>query len=58
MGEEGSPRDGRQRWGETAPGEAVTVARSRCSMTAMLDDGDGETWTHDKGVVQAHGVAW
>jgi hypothetical protein len=29
MGGEGSPRDGRRRWGEAAPGEAVTVARSR-----------------------------
>jgi hypothetical protein len=32
---EGSPWDGRRRWGEVAPGEAVTVARSR-------RDDDGE----------------
>jgi hypothetical protein len=32
---EGSPRDGRRRWGEATPGEAVIVARSR-------RDDDGE----------------
>jgi hypothetical protein len=35
MGGEGSPRNDRRRWGKAAPGEAVTVARSR-------RDDDGE----------------
>jgi hypothetical protein len=32
--------------------------QARAQPWAMLDGGDGETWTHGEGAAQAHDVAW